>query len=65
MTAGPPYTIRGERRTVRGDIELFIRVAGGQQVKVLIPASRDTSELRQESIDAAIALMPLPPPPGS
>jgi hypothetical protein len=59
----PPYIIMSEIRTPLGDVQILIRVAGGQQTKVTVPAARATPEGLREAVDTAILLMPAPPGP--
>ena len=59
---GPDYTILSTVRTPLSDVQVLIRLAGGQQVKVTVPKASATPEGIQAGVDAAI--LHITPPPG-
>ena len=60
---GPDFTLADGHRTLTGEWQVLVRVAGGQQVKVTVPAVNVTPEGIADAVAVAILRMPGPPGP--
>jgi len=52
-----------EVRTALGDVQVLVRAAGGQQVKVTVPKAMAFPANIAEAVAVAVAFMPGPPGP--